>query len=65
MPKVAATAGGERGREAFWEVVPGEAQGGVPPVFKIEVFSALQMRFGPSKYTSLKTTLHNATLDWK
>ena len=26
-------------------------------MFKIEVFNALQMRFGPSKYTSLKTTL--------
>jgi hypothetical protein len=31
------------------------------PVFKIEAFNALQMRFGPSKYTSLKTTLQNAT----
>jgi hypothetical protein len=27
------------------------------PVFKIEAFNALQTRFGPSKYTSLKTTL--------
>jgi hypothetical protein len=26
-------------------------------MFKIEVFNGLQMRFGPSKYTSLKTTL--------
>ena len=30
-------------------------------VFKIEVFNAHQMWFGPSKYTSLKTTLQNAT----
>jgi hypothetical protein len=30
-------------------------------VFKIEVFNALQTRFGPSIYTSLKTTLQNAT----
>ena len=30
-------------------------------VFKIEVFNALQMQFGPSKYTSLKKTLQNAT----
>jgi hypothetical protein len=29
-------------------------------MFKIEVFNALQMRFGPSKYASLKTTLQNA-----
>ena len=34
-------------------------------MFKIEVFNALQMRFGPSKYTSLKTTLQNATPNWK
>jgi hypothetical protein len=27
------------------------------PVFKIEVFNALQTRFGPSKYTSLKMQL--------
>jgi hypothetical protein len=32
----------------------------VLPMFKIEVFNALQMRFGPSKYTSLKITLENA-----
>ena len=31
------------------------------PVFKIEVFNALQTRFGPSKYTSLNVTLQNAT----
>jgi hypothetical protein len=30
-------------------------------MFKIEVFNALQMRFGPSKYTSLKIALQNAT----
>ena len=30
-------------------------------MFKIEVFNALQMWLGPSKYTSFKTTLHNAT----
>jgi hypothetical protein len=30
-------------------------------VFKIEVFNALQTRFGPSKYTSIKTALQNAT----
>ena len=35
------------------------------PVFKIEVFSALQTRIGSSKYTSLKTTLQNATSNWK
>jgi hypothetical protein len=29
--------------------------------FKNEVFNALQTRFGPSKYTSLRTTLQNAT----
>ena len=32
---------------------------------KIEVFNALQMRFGPSKCTSLKTTLQNANPIWK
>ena len=32
---------------------------------KIEVFNALQMRFGPSKYTSLKTTLQNAAPNGK
>ena len=31
------------------------------PMFRIEVFNALQTRFGPSKYTSLKTTLRNTT----
>ena len=30
-------------------------------MFKIEVFNALQMRFGPSKYASLKTTPQKAT----
>jgi hypothetical protein len=30
-------------------------------LFKIEVFNAIQTRFGPSKFTSLKTTLQNAT----
>ena len=35
------------------------------PMFKIEVFNAFQTRFGPSKYTSLKTTLQNATPNWK
>ena len=34
-------------------------------VFKIEVFNALQTWFGTSKYTSLKTTLQNATPNWK
>jgi hypothetical protein len=34
-------------------------------VFKIEVFRALRMRFGPSKYTPLKTTLRNATSNLK
>ena len=34
-------------------------------MFKIEVFDALQTWFGPSKYTSLKTNLQNATLNWK
>jgi hypothetical protein len=34
-------------------------------VFKVEVFNALQMQFGPSKYTSLKTTLQIATPIWK
>jgi hypothetical protein len=33
--------------------------------FKIEVFNALQMWFNPSKYASLKTTLQNATPNWK
>jgi hypothetical protein len=33
----------------------------VVAMFKTEVFNALQMRFGPSKYMSLKTTLQNAT----
>ena len=33
----------------------------VQSMFKIEVFNALQMRCGPSKYTSLKTTLQIAT----
>jgi hypothetical protein len=30
-------------------------------VFWFEVFNALQTQFGPSKYTSLKTTLQNET----
>ena len=30
-------------------------------MFKIEVFYALQTRFGPSKYTPLKKTLQNTT----
>ena len=34
-------------------------------VFQVEVFNALQMWFGSSKYTSLKTTLQNATPNWK
>ena len=34
-------------------------------VFKIEVFNALQMRFGFSKYSSLKATLQYATPNWK
>jgi hypothetical protein len=38
---------------------------GTSSMFKIEVFNALQTRFGPSKYTSLKTTLQNATPNWK
>jgi hypothetical protein len=32
-----------------------------PPVFKIEVFNALQCDLALSKYTSLRTTLQNAT----
>jgi hypothetical protein len=37
-----------------------------PSVFKIEVFNAFQMQFGPSKHTSLKTTLQIiATPTWK
>ena len=35
------------------------------PVFNIEAFNALQTWFGPSKYTSLKTTLQNATPNCK
>ena len=34
-------------------------------MFKLGVFNALQTRFGPSKYTSLKTTLQNANPNWK
>jgi hypothetical protein len=34
-------------------------------VFKIEVFNALHTWFGPSKYTSLKTTFQNASPIWK
>ena len=34
-------------------------------VFKIEAFNALQLRFGPSKFTSFKTTLQNATPNCK
>ena len=33
----------------------------LPSVIKSEVFNALQTRFGTSKYTSLETTLQNAT----
>ena len=33
-------------------------------MFKIEVFNALQIWFGLIKYTSLKTTLQNATPNW-
>ena len=40
-----------------WSMFP---KGGPQSVFKIEVSNALQTRYGPSKYTSLKTTLHNA-----
>ena len=32
---------------------------GLCTLFEIEVFNALPTRFGPSKYTSLKTTLQN------
>ena len=32
---------------------------------RLKVSNALQTRFGPSKYTSLKTTLHNVTPTWK
>jgi hypothetical protein len=38
---------------------------GLVPMFKIKVFNALQTRFGPLKYTSLKTTLQNATPNCK
>ena len=31
----------------------------LPPVFRIQVFNALQTRFGPSNHTSLQTTLEN------
>ena len=34
-------------------------------VYKIKLFNALQTQFGSSKYTSLKTNLQNATLNWK
>jgi hypothetical protein len=34
-------------------------------VFKIEVFNALQTRFGPSKYISLKTPLSKCNLKLK
>ena len=34
---------------------------GLNRMFKIEVFNVLQTRFGASQYTSLKTTLRNAT----
>ena len=37
----------------------------IHPMFKVEGFNAFQMWFGPSKYTSLKTTLRNATPNWK
>jgi hypothetical protein len=30
-------------------------------VYKIEVFNALETQYGPSKYTSFKTTLQNTT----
>ena len=33
-------------------------------MFKIEVFNAFQTRFGPSKYTSLRTTLRNVIPNW-
>jgi hypothetical protein len=41
-----------------WELcIPGQSQSSQckAMMFKIEVFDAFQMRFGPSKYTSLKT----------
>ena len=34
-------------------------------MFKIEVFNALQTQFGPSKYTSLKTTLQNTQIKYE
>jgi hypothetical protein len=34
---------------------------GPDQMFKIEVFNALQMRFGPSKYISLKIALQITT----
>ena len=40
----------KKGRIARWDAI-----------FKIEVFDALQQQFGPSKCTSLKTTLQNTT----
>ena len=47
-------------------LAPSSCASGLPPlwdqpVFKIEVFNALQTLCGPSKCTSLKTTLQNAT----
>ena len=37
--------------------------GSIGGVFKMEVFDALQIRFGPPKYTTLKTIFQNATLN--
>ena len=40
-------------------------QKGWETMFKVEVINALQTRFGPSQYTSLKTTLQSATQNCK
>ena len=52
---------------ASWEYYPFKNHlhlplelGGCRTMFKIKVINALQTRIGPSKYTSLKTTLQNA-----
>ena len=42
-----------------------EVPKGIPTVFKIEVFNALQTRFGPSKYTSFKISPSKRNLKLK
>ena len=49
-----------------WEIPPYQGISTVGSGYRgFQVFNARQMRFGPSKYTSHKWALQNATPNWK